>query len=269
MVMATKSVLPTNTERTNQWRAFSSGDENPPAKVIVETAIDSLRDFAAKLRDVAVRIDQPHAVQTPLRTIQVSIAEAALHSRDATMDDFSTLLAETTRERLLQEAKKIEVSLAVLAEEYVTTIQPQMERATILCQETPCGGATWELDISSLQERAKEQGTFLGNGSGNQRVTLGGIQDTPCGRLQVQSMSFLETTWHTKQQALMASRCRILIELAVELRAPLRHIRTHGTAEQNQMIRSRFQAEVIPTPWIRTDLEYEELLNLKGHLKEK
>ena len=249
-------------------RFFSSIRSEETPQVIVEHAIHSLQEFATKLQYMAGRVDQRHSVTTPLRTIQVSVAEAALHSRDSTMEDFSTALAGTMRELLVKEAKNLEASLVDLAHEYTQTIQPQMQQATAICQETPCGGATWELNLSTLYERAKEQGAMRSDStSANQKVSIDGIHETPCGRLQLQSMSFLETTLHTKQQMLMAARCRTLLELSIEFEAPLRHIRTHGTSEQNQRIRLQFQNCDTLTPWIRTDAEYKQLRQVKGDLK--
>ena len=265
--MLTESSLETDMWHRNSRFFSSSSSENP--KRIVENTIDSLRDFAAKLRDLAGRVDHRHTITTPLRSIQVSVAEAALHSRDSSMEDFSTTLAGEMRELLVQEAKILEADLAVLANEYTHTIQPQMQRATTMCLETPCGGATWELNIATLLERANEQGGVRGDTttSSNQKVALGDMHETPCGRLHLQSMSFLETTLLTKQEMMMVSRCRTLLALSMEFGAPLQHIRTHGSPEQNQRIRSEFQKGDNSTPWIRTDVEYEQLRKVKGDLK--
>ncbi len=170
---------------------------------------------------------------------------------------------------MVQEATKLEADLIDLAHEYTQTIQPQMQQATTICQETPCGGATWELDLSTLYERAKEQGGIRSDcpTSATQKVSIDGMHETPCGRLQLQSMSFLETTLRTKPQMRMAARCRTLLALSMEFEAPLRHIRTHGTPEQNQRIRLQFQKCDTFTPWIRTDAEYEQLQQVKGALK--
>lgn len=165
----------------------STLDSKQP-QLVVEGAIDMLGDFASQLKDLAILVDKRHAVQTPLRTIQVSIAEAAIHSRDSTPEDFSTTLAETMRETMMEKARIVEADLRVLADQYTTKIQPQMEDATRICQETPCGGATGELDLSALQERAKIQGLELEDKGSTQKVSLGSMEDTPCGRLQRESL---------------------------------------------------------------------------------
>lgn len=65
----------------------------------------------------------------------------------------------------------------------------------------------------------------------------------------------------------MASRARLLLELASELQAPLQHIRKYGSKEQNLNIRETFQAGLVPMPWIRTDTEYQQLREIQKDFK--
>ena len=205
----------------------------------------SLDEFGLKLCQLAKQVDEPHVIvvsQGPAKSI--SLAEIALHSRDASGKEFHSPMAVAAREKLLVQAQEVERQLRAMVDLYLYTVQPQMEQATQLCHETPCGGATWELDWSKLQQlQAKTPPTQNGNDNtvkstsgGNQTAVLQGehgtLDGTPCGRLQVKSMEFLETTRQTKPQLVMASRAQILLSLAMEFNAPLQEIRKNGTFEE-------------------------------------
>lgn len=245
----------------------------------IQQAMVSLDDFAAKLLHVAQQVDEPHVIvvsQGPAKSL--SLAEIALHSRDASWNEFHSPLAITARERLLVQAQDVETQLRSMVDWYLQTVQAQMEESTKLCHETPCGGATWELDWNRLQHQAAQAQTPNDNqhvvvpssSQGNQTVVLQGehgtLDGTPCGRLQVKSMEFLETTRQTKPQILMASRARILLALAMEFNAPLQEIRKNGSLEQKQLIQSTFQSQVVPTPWIRSEEEYQALTTIREGL---
>jgi hypothetical protein len=269
------------------FSSSSSAADHDPLE-IVQQAMQSLEEFSTKLRQLAQQVDEPHIIEVKslFQSKPISLAEITLHSRDAaTMEDFQTPLAHAARTELLVQAQHAEASLQSLIDLYTTTVQPQMERATQLCQETPCGGATWELDLERLQNEAEQQQqqqqqeslssssttTTTTTPDGNQRISLRGehgtLDGTPCGRLQVASLQFLETTLTTKPQILMASRARIILELShLSFKAPLQMIRKNGTAEHNQTIKRAFQSQVLPTPWIRSDADYQELMQLKQRL---
>ena len=133
-----------------------------------------------------------------------------------------------------------------------------MEHATRICQETPCGGATWELDMATISQDP----SAIQTQDGNQKVDLQGM-NAPCGRLQLASLKFLETTYITKPQVVMGSRAHLMLKLAMEFNKPLRQIKTSGTKEDNQLIRQRFEMECVPTPWLRSDQEYQQLLEIQ------
>lgn len=261
----------------NTFRHFSS--DTSPLRTI-QQAIISLDEFALKLRHVAQHVDEPHVIIGSQGLVKsISLAEIALHSRDASWKEFHSPTAATARERLLGPAQDVETQLRSMVDLYLQTIQPQMEASTKLCHETPCGGATWDLDWSQLQHQAAKGQSHNSNDEddggrstnlGNQTVVLQGehgtLDGTPCGRLQVKSMEFLETTRDTKAQILMASRARILLSLAKEFNAPLQEIRKNGTLEQKQLIQSTFQSQVVPTPWIRSEEEYQALTTIRQGL---
>jgi hypothetical protein len=166
----------------------------------------------------------------------------------------------------LETAQVVEKELHELAELYTTSIAKQMEEATQICQETPCGGASWELDMESLTNNPSATTPTQG---GNQMVDLEGMNNTPCGRLQMASMAFLETTYITKPQVVMGSRAHLLLKLAIEFNLPLREIRDSGTKEQNQKIRETFETQVVQTPWLRSDEEYEQLLQIQEAMEKE
>eukprot|EP00980_Cylindrotheca_fusiformis_P022594 scaffold9485_cov107-Cylindrotheca_fusiformis.AAC.1 len=145
------------------------------------------------------------------------------------------------------------------------TLSKQMANATKICQETPCGGVSWILDLEALQNNPNRK---VSEETGNQHVSLDGME-SPCGQLHQASLSFLQQTFHSKDQAIMGSRALLILQLAMDLNRPLQYIRQHGTKEENQKIRLTFENQVVPTPWIRTDEEYQQLLQLEADLAMK
>jgi hypothetical protein len=57
--------------------------------------------------------------------------------------------------------------------------------------------------------------------------------------------------------------------LAMELDAPLNEIRKSGTAEQNQRIRGVFETEKVPTPWLRSEEEYQQFFRVKQEMMQQ
>lgn len=101
--------------------------------------------------------------------------------------------------------------------------------------------------------------------TGNEHVSLDGM-DSPCGQLQKASLDFLKTTYTTQAQVTMASRALLIIQLAIDMNKPLRHIREHGRKEDNQRIRNTFESQVVPTLWLRSEQEYLQLLEIEKEL---
>lgn len=134
--------------------------------------------------------------------------------------------------------------------------------ATRICQETPCGGASWEMDLEALQKNPTKT---VSDETGNQHVKLDGM-DSPCGKLQLASFNFLKTTYETKPQVLMGSRALLILQLSIEFNLPLRSIKESGTKEQNQQIKETFETQVIQTPWLRTEKEYKQLLQVQEEM---
>jgi hypothetical protein len=116
--------------------------------------------------------------------------------------------------------------------------------------------------LEALQNNPTRQ---VSEATGNQHVSLDGM-DSPCGQLQSASMNFLKTTFDTKPEVTMGSRALLILQLAMDFNRPLRYIREQGTKEQNQRIRQTFESQVVPTPWVRTDEEYQHLLQIEEEL---
>jgi hypothetical protein len=242
--------------------AASSQTENNPLEKI-QGAIDSLQYLASRLVKLSEIVDRDHTLpQTPSQ--KVKLAGVVLHSRDGDKDSFFHPSARSARTTVLETAQVVEKELQELADLYTTSIAKQMEEATRICQETPCGGASWEL-LDTMESLTNNPTPTQG---GNQKVDLDGM-NTPCGRLQMASMKFLEITYITKPQIVMGSRAHLLLKLAMEFNVPLREIRESGTDEQNQNIRHTFETQVVPTPWLRSDEEYEQLLQIQQAMEKE
>lgn len=222
----------------------------------------ALEDFSSRLIKLGELIDRPHTLPgTSDQT--VTLPEMVLHSRDTSLEDFQSPTAQAARQLVSETtAQEVDQELQQLARDYSASVAPQMEQATRICQETPCGGATWELD---LEELSKQKSTTTPGG--NQRVEIDGMTSTPCGRLQLASIKFLAATYTTKPQVIMGSRALLILKLAMDFNAPLQHIRTSGTTEQNQQIRQTFEQNVVPTPWLRSDEEYQQLMQIQEEVK--
>ena len=251
-----------------RYYAFSSmpnGASTPPTDNPLEKiqdAIDSLNNFRARLVRLSELVDKEHTV--PVTFQKVRLGDIVLHSRDANKEAFLHPIANAARKTVLETAQQVETELRELSGLYTSQVSTQIHQATVLCQETPCGGVTWELDMESLTKDPSATPTR----GGNQKVDLAGM-DTPCGRLQMASMGFLQTTYETKPQIVMGSRAHLILKLAMDFNLPLREIKSSGTKEQNQKIRTTFQADVVPTPWLRSDEEYAQLLQIQQELEKE
>jgi len=221
----------------------SSGSESP--LTVIQTAISSLDDASTQLNAISDKIQSPLTLSSGQ---QVTFKDIVLHSRDAHPNDFHTRAAKDARALVLPIAESIETDLQKFSTEYTTQLFSQMEQATRICQETPCGGASWEVDFS-VPEQVRVEG-----------------MDTPCGRLQTASMAFLKATFTTKQNVILGSRAALIMRLACELNAPLTLIRQEGDDQQKAMIGKRFQEQVVPTPWLRSEEDYKQLLEIESEL---
>ena len=97
------------------------------------------------------------------------------------------------------------------AHSYVSDVMPLMEQVILICKETPCGSATWQVNFSS----AATTGSKI-------HVQA---NETPCGRLHNASLAFLELTYDTREQVSIAA---LILRLAEELGLPLTEIRESG-----------------------------------------
>lgn len=177
--------------------------------------------------------------------------DIVLHSRDAEPAEFRTPEAHDARTTVFPIAETLERELQEMARVYECHIYPQMNRATLICKDAPCGGATWQVDFDS-------------SATTSSRITVEG-KDTPCGRLHNASVAFLELSFETKPQVALASRAAVLLRMAQEFNAPLVEIQTKGGDEQKKM-QQMFAAEMVPTPWIRSEEEYRHYYQIKEEM---
>ena len=227
-------------------KSFSSASDTASPLSVIQGAIDSLKDASSQLTAISDKIQDPLMLQSGQ---QVTFKDLVLHTRDSHPNDFHSPAAVHARSMVLPIAESLETSLKSLSQQYTTQIAPQMEHATRICQETPCGGASWEVDFS-VPETLRVEG-----------------MDTPCGRLQTASMEFSKHTYKTKQDVILASRAALIMRLAMELNAPLTLIHQEGEDEQKtSRIRVGFQEQVVPTPWLRTEEEYKQLFEIESEL---
>ena len=256
------------------------GKEKNPL-LTIQNAMASLDEFSERLQKLRTMVDQRHSVPTVIlpgsspatNSLQsVSLAQMVLHSRDCpSQQEFDD--AASARRVVLPVAIEVSNELKELADIYTSTLQHDMMEATRICQESPCGGLSWELqDIETLANNPNAEPTTTSSSttseSGNQKIEFKGIDSTPCGRLQIASMNFLQTTYDTKPQIVMGSRAQLILELAhTEFNKPLRQIRESGSVEDNKLVRTTFQSQVISTPFLRSDEEYQQLLQIQQELK--
>lgn len=221
-------------------------DTTPPLSVI-NGAIASLDDASGQLNAIYDTIQAP--ITLPTTNQQVSFKDLILHSRDAHPNDFHSPAALSARTLVLPIAESLETNLKNLSHYYTTQVTPSMEQATRSCLETPCGGASWEEVDSNEDEEL--------------------IVDTPCERLQAASMDFLKLTFKTKNEMILASRAALIVRLAMELNAPLTLIQKGDDEEAKNKIQQVFQEQVVPTPWLRSEEEYKQLLEIEKEMDSK
>lgn len=210
-------------------------DDDDPLQTI-QSASDTLSSFADRLRDLSSEIRKP--VTLPSGQV-VNLKDIVLHSRDADAESFGAPAATSARSFVLPIAEQIERDMRSMAEDY-TGLANHMARATVLCQDTPCGGASWD-----LEEEAK----------GVARM------DTPCGRLQKSSIEFAELTHETREDVALGSRAACLLRMAEDHGAPLAAVRQ--TKEGKEAMGREFAREKVPTPWVRTKEEYKEYFRIR------
>jgi hypothetical protein len=227
-------------------RFFSS--ENPLQ--VIQNATSVLQDASSRLESIGKTIQTPLTLNTGQ---EATVKDIVLHSRDSKPAEFQERVAKDARALVLPIAESIEEDLKELAAFYRTTVRPQVERATLICKDTPCGGVTWEIDFAANVDS---------------KVQIEG-KDTPCGRLQDASFSFLQVTHDTKEHVLLGSRGALILRLAKELDSPLSFVRASDDKERKARIGKVFAEQVVATPWLRSDEEYEQFSRVKQELADQ
>jgi len=224
-------------------------DADDPLQTI-RSASDALSSFSARLRDLSSEISKP--VTLPSGQI-VTLKDIVLHSRDADEESFGAPAAVSARATVLPLAEKIEKDMKSIAEDYGGPVAFRMASATKVCQYTPCGGASWE-----LEEEAKGKG---GEGKGSGGTLHMTRMDTPCGRLHKSSIKFVELTHETREDVALGSRAACLLRMAEEHGVPLASVRK--TEEGRKAMGREFAKNKVPTPWVRSDEEYKEYFRIR------
>ena len=224
----------------------SSSNHLNPLEVI-NGATDALGQFSTRLSHLSDTVSKN--ITLPSGQV-VTLKDIVMHSRDADLSAFQSSVAKTARSTLFPTAESVETELKQMAQSYVSDVMPLMEQATLICKETPCGGATWQVDFSSATKIHVE------------------ASETPCGRLHNASLAFLELTYDTREQVTLGSRAALILRLAEELGMPLTEIRKSGAVGQRKQkrIQQVFSQENVPTPWMRSPEEYEQFFKLKEEM---
>jgi hypothetical protein len=229
----------------SSWTSsFSSISTDSPLEVI-NSATESLQSFTARLTELSDTINSD--ITLPSGQV-VTMKDIVLHSRDAEPSAFYAPAAQDARATVLPIAEIVEKEMKDMASMYETNILKQMAKATRICKDTPCGGATWEVDFNSSSARIQVEG-----------------KDTPCGRLHNASVAFLEVSFETKTQVALGSRAAVLLRMAKEFDAPLAELQKKNGEEMKKM-KEIFAAERVHTPWIRTDEEYRQYYQIKEEM---
>jgi len=202
----------------------------------INNATDAIQIFTTRLKDLSATITQ----EVKLKSGQsVTLRDIVLHSRDSSPSDFSSFAAVSARKEIEPLATQVEEEMSNMAQVFMADVTPMMAKAASICQETPCGGITWELE---------NEGKF----DKNIEVERSG-SDTPCGRLEVASQKFVELTHSSREEIALGARAAVLLRMAQEHNAPL--IEVNRTQEGKDKMAKRFREEIIPTPWIRPKQE--------------
>lgn len=84
----------------------------------------------------------------------VTLPQVVIHSRDSNLKEFEKVFE--MRKLVLETALATDKELRSLAVAYESLSQ-EMEAATEICRETPCGGASWKLNLEELKTIQPEQ----------------------------------------------------------------------------------------------------------------
>ena len=227
--------------------AFSSaskvdGGNNPANNPLgtITSATDAVRSFTSRLKDLSSAISQDVQLSSGQ---SVTLRDIVLHSRDSSPSDFASTAARSARKEIEPLAAKVEEEMSNMAQTFMTDVAPVMAKAASICQETPCGGKLWELELN-----------------GNVQEEFAG-RDTPCGRLEAASQEFVELTHVTREEMALGARAALLLRMAEEHNSPLVEVRK--TKEGKEAMAKRFEREVISTPWIRPKEEYERFQQMR------
>ena len=228
--------------------AFSSaskvdGGNNPANNPLgtITSATDAVRSFTSRLKDLSSTISQDVQLSSGQ---SVTLRDIVLHSRDSSPSEFASTAAISARKEIEPLASKVEEEMSNMAQKFMTDVAPVMAKAASICQETPCGGALWELKLNE----------------GNVQAEFAG-RDTPCGRLEAASQEFVELTHVTREEMALGARAALLLRMAEEHNSPLVEVRK--TKEGKEAMAKRFEREVISTPWIRPKEEYERFQQMR------
>lgn len=229
-------------------RTFSSAskveDGNNPLGTIT-AATDAVRSFTSRLKSLSSTISQDVKLSSGQ---SVTLRDIVLHSRDSSPSEFASTAAISARKEIEPLASKVEEEMSNMAQKFMTDVAPVMAKAASICQETPCGGALWELENEGKLNDGNVQEEFAG-------------RDTPCGRLEAASQEFVELTHTTREEIVLGARAALLLRMAQEHNAPLVEVRK--TKEGKEAMAKRFELEVISTPWIRPKEEYERIQQMR------
>jgi hypothetical protein len=253
--------------------ASNGGAITTPLQAI-QNATASLNQMSSRLKTLATTLQTSHTIRVVLnkqesqqqpqsqsqpqqQVVGVTLRDVVLHSRDCLPDQFHGSMAQTARTTLLPTAEMMEHDLMDMSHYYTQSVLPQMTLAVQICQETPCGGASWDMDLEAAAAAASATPT--------PQIRVQG-QDTPCGALHAANLSFLETTHDTKEHVLLASRAALILRLALEFNEPLSTVRQSTDPKKKHRMRDVFASQVVATPWIRTKEEYEQFFKLKKEL---
>ena len=141
-------------------------------------------------------------------------------------------------------AAEIEREMQSMAEDFSTNLAPRMADCSRLCQSTPCGGLSWLVADGEAK-------TLHLDGS-----------STPCGKLAAATMDFVGLTLETRPDTELGSRAACFLRLARKHQMPLIDLRK--SKEGGQAMREAFAMEKVPTPWLKTEAEYQQYREMKA-----
>ena len=199
-----------------------------PDKLLVE-ATTQLVVFSSRLR----------AMQEVTR--QTGFREVILGSRDDDAETFLKKESEHGRSELLPIAIELEAEMTAMATQFSTILAPAMSVAHKLCQDTPCGGMTWRM------------------ASGDWDGTTVQGKDTPCGKLHQATTDFVKLTFETRADAELGSRAACFLRMARLHNAPIGVV-ARGGGEGSAAIKQAYNEQKVPTPWLRSDEEYQKYM---------